>query len=192
MPLPTGRGNWSRRLSRSPGRKRRARADRQTHRHTDSYNRGQQPPPSSLHPSLLRPPRAFLPCSPICASRHQRRLPAQTASRGALRAPARCAPAASGAPAAPSALDRQPSSPRLIAPRGSDVSPGIGQSQALIQIPAPFPRSAPPSLTMASAFTASPLGGQGAPPLLSKALRLRLWVRTVWPFPSFLCLSPSS
>lgn len=94
--------------------------------------------------------------------------PASTPSRVALGEPALCAWAASGAPAAPSALDRQPSSRRLIAPRGSDVSRGIGLSRAPIQIPAPFPRSAPPSLTMASAFTASAPRGQGS---ASSALR---------------------
>lgn len=97
--------------------------------------------------------------------------PASTATRGALGAPVRCAWAASGAPAAPSALDRQPSSPRLIAPRGSDVSPGTGLSRAPIQIPAPFPRSAPPSLTMASAFTASAPRGQGSAPSALRSVR---------------------
>lgn len=166
-----------------------------TDRHTDTLtpnSRGRQPPPSLLHPSLLRPPRAFPPGSPRCPSGHRRRLPAPTAPRGAPRAPARRASAAPGAPAAPSALDCQPSSLRLIAPRGSDVSPGVDQSPPLIQIPAPFPRSVPPSLTMASAFTASPPRAQGAPPLLSKALGLSAWVRTVWPFPPTPLPSPKS
>lgn len=169
------------RRSRSPGRTWKARGDRRTYRHTDSHYQGRQPPPSSLLPSLHRP-QPVPPGSPFCAPGHRRRLPALTASPGVLRAPALSAPAASGAPAAPSALARQPSSRRLIAPRGSDVSPGINQSQAPIQIPAPFPRSAPPSLTMASAFTASPPGGQGNAPLPSKAKGPSACVRTVWPF----------
>lgn len=111
-----------------------------TDRHTDILTPTTKADSPRPVPSLpLSPSQRVLPHSPICAPGHQRPLPAPTASRGALRAPVLCAPAASGAPAAPSALARQPSSRRLIAPRGSDVSPGTGQSQAPIQIPAPLP-----------------------------------------------------
>lgn len=152
VPPPPGRWGLSGSSSRSPERTRRARRDGQTHRHTDSPSRADNPRPDPFFP---RARGRFLPESTFRASARRRPRLAQTASGGERRAPARRASAASGALTAPSALDCQPSSRRLIAPRGSDVSPGIGQSQAPIQIPAPFPRLAPPCLTMASAFTAS-------------------------------------
>lgn len=136
-----------------------------TDRHTDILTPTTKADSPRPVPSLpLSPSQRVLPHSPLCAPGHQRPLPAPTASRGALRAPVLCAPAASGAPAAPSALARQPSSRRLIAPRGSDVSQGPANHRLPFKSQPPFPRSTPPCLTMASAFTASPPAGQGSAP----------------------------